>query len=76
MSHREYITYFINATSKSSSSVDVACKELENVTVSVYANDTICVMGRLNDHDKKVLDKHFHICDNIFDADELTLLEE
>jgi len=76
MSHREHVSYFLNAVSKSSSSVDLANNEMENCQVALSKEQTIYVYGELSDNNIEVLLKNFEVYDDIENPDVLELLEE
>lgn len=76
MSHREKATYFLTGVSKSSNSVDQANNELIDCMVNTQIGDVVAVYGEITENNALVLDKHFELCDNIFDVNELALLEE
>jgi len=76
MSHREHVSYFLNAVSKSSSSVDLANNEMENCQVALAKDQTIYVYGELSDENVNVLINHFEVYDDIKNQEVLILLEE
>ena len=76
MSHREHVSYFLNATAKSSSSVDLANNEMENCQVALAKDQTIYVYGELNARNIEVLLKNFEVYDDISNPEVLELLEE
>lgn len=76
MSHREHVSYFLNAVSKSSSSVDLANSEMQKCQVSVAKDQTIYVYGELSDENVNVLMNHFEVYDDIENPEVLELLEE
>jgi len=76
MSHREHVSYFLNAVSKSSSSVDLANNEMENCQVAFAKDQTIYVYGELTDKNIEVLLGNFDVYDDIKNPKVLELLEE
>ncbi len=76
MSHREHVSYFLNAVSKSSSSVDLANNEMENCQVALAKDQTIYVYGELTDKNVDILTAHFDVYDDIKNPEVLELLEE
>jgi len=76
MSHREHVSYFLNATSKSSSSVDLANNEMENCQVALAKDQTIYVYGELTDKNINVILTYFDVYDDIKNPEVLEFLEE
>lgn len=76
MSHREHVSYFLNAVSKSSSSVDLANSEMQKCKVALAKDQTIYVYGELSDENVNVLMNHFEVYDDIENPEVLILLVE
>ena len=76
MSHREHVSYFLNAVSKSSSSVDLANYEMQKCKVALAKDQTIYVYGELSDKNVNVLMNHFEVYDDIENPEVLILLVE
>ena len=76
MSVIDHATYFLNATSKSSSSVDMANVTLEQCTVSMVGINTLYVSGILDSHNVGILNVYFKLDDNISSIEMLELLKE
>lgn len=76
MSHREHVSYFLNAVSKTSQSVDLANSEMSGCQVTSAKDQTIYVYGELNDKNINVISAHFEVYDDIKNPEVLKLLEE